>query len=87
MARERSDAPLELVNQTAANGQGEDPLGVAALISTLPGRQREVLFLRYYADLEYQTIADVLEIEVGTVSATLAAAHKALRMRFEEARP
>jgi hypothetical protein len=40
-------------------------------IAALPDRQREVLFLRYYADLDYRTVADVLGIAVGTVSATL----------------
>jgi RNA polymerase sigma factor (sigma-70 family) len=50
----------------------------------LPSRQREALFLRYYADLDYRTVAEVLGIEVGTVSATLNAAHQALRRRLEE---
>jgi ABC-type transporter Mla subunit MlaD len=37
------------------------------------------LFLRYYADLSYTEIADVLDIRTGTVSATLNAAIGALR--------
>jgi len=41
--------------------------------------------LRYYADLDYRGIAEVLEIEVGTVSATLSQAHAALRARLREA--
>jgi DNA-directed RNA polymerase specialized sigma24 family protein len=45
------------------------------------------VFLRYYADLEYRAIAHVLEIEPGTVAATLNAAHRALRERLEEVRP
>jgi RNA polymerase sigma-70 factor, ECF subfamily len=53
-------------------------------IGRLPPRQRLVLFLRYYADLDYRTIASVLEVEVGTVSATLNAAHAALRRMLEE---
>jgi DNA-directed RNA polymerase specialized sigma24 family protein len=32
------------------------------------------VFLRYFADLPYETIAEVLEIEPGTVAATLAQA-------------
>jgi DNA-directed RNA polymerase specialized sigma24 family protein len=40
--------------------------------------------LRYYADLDYRAIADVLGIEVGTVSATLSAAHQSLRKRLQE---
>ena len=42
------------------------------------------MFLRYYADLEYSEIAAALGIQVGTVSATLHAAHAALRAALEE---
>jgi DNA-directed RNA polymerase specialized sigma24 family protein len=42
--------------------------------------------LRHFAGLDYRGIAAALDIEVGTVSATLSAAHQALRrvMREEE---
>jgi RNA polymerase sigma factor (sigma-70 family) len=50
----------------------------------LPERQRLALFLRYYADLDYRSIADVLGVEVGTVSATLSAAHSSLRRALSE---
>ena len=59
---------------------------VAPLISALPERQRHAIFLRYYADLDYRSIARVLGVEVGTVSATLAAAHAAVRRALEEVR-
>jgi RNA polymerase sigma-70 factor, ECF subfamily len=48
-------------------------------VSELPERQRLVLFLRYYADLDYRAIASVVGISVGTVGSTLNAAHAALR--------
>jgi RNA polymerase sigma factor (sigma-70 family) len=48
-------------------------------LARLPERQRLVVFLRYFADLEYREIAEVLDIKVGTVSATLHAAHASLR--------
>ena len=54
-------------------------------LASLPERQRHVLFLRYYADLDYQAIADVLDIQLGTVGATLNKAHSTLRRRLEEA--
>ena len=44
-----------------------------------PERQRLTVFLRYYADLDYRSIAHVLDVEVGTVSATLSSAHSASR--------
>lgn len=79
LGREQSDQ--------AVNGDADgDPLGVRRWIATLPPRQREVVFLRYFADLDYRTIAHVLEIEPGTVSATLSTAHRALRTRLEATR-
>jgi RNA polymerase sigma factor (sigma-70 family) len=50
----------------------------------LPERQRLALFLRYYADLDYRTIADTLGIRPGTVAATLNAAHATLRSTLSE---
>lgn len=55
---------------------------LAPLIAELPQRQRLVVFLRYYADLDYRSIAAILEVEVGTVSATLATAHETLRKKL-----
>jgi RNA polymerase sigma-70 factor, ECF subfamily len=57
---------------------------VLAWVRSLPERQRLAVFLRYWADLDYRAIATVLDIQVGTVSATLSAAHQALRRSFEE---
>jgi DNA-directed RNA polymerase specialized sigma24 family protein len=48
-------------------------------LELLTERQREVLFLHYYADLDYATIADALGISPGTVGATLSTARGALR--------
>ena len=53
-------------------------------LAALPERQRLVVFLRYYADLSYREIAATLEIQVGTVSATLNAAHASLRAALDE---
>lgn len=83
-ARERSLLPLDEAREPSANGKPPDELGLRAWIATLPERQREALFLRYYADLDYRAIAEVLEIEVGTVSATLSAAHNKLRVALRE---
>lgn len=54
-------------------------------IAHLPERQRLVLFLRYFADLPYEAIAETLEISPGTVAATLHSAHRTLRQQLEEA--
>jgi RNA polymerase sigma-70 factor (ECF subfamily) len=57
---------------------------VRSALAELSERQRITLFLRYYADLDYRTIASVLDVTEGTVGATLNAAHVKLRRRFEE---
>jgi RNA polymerase sigma factor (sigma-70 family) len=66
------------------NGHPEEPGRLAAAIALLPERQRLVLFLRYYADLDYRTIADTLGVRPGTVAATLNAAHATLRSALSE---
>lgn len=81
---EGEDDVLALASVPASNGHGGDELGVRRWIAVLPERQRLAVFLRYFADLDYAAIAAVLEIEVGTVSATLSAAHRTLRRQLEE---
>ena len=63
-----------------------DSVGVDlhALVSQLPERQRLTLFLRYYADLDYGTIAEALQISPGTVGATLNQAREGLRQLLNE---
>jgi RNA polymerase sigma-70 factor (ECF subfamily) len=78
--REPSAEPQERP-EAHENGFG-DP--VRALIASLPERQRLALFLRYYADLDYESIAATLGITSGTVGATLNAAHAALRSSLKE---
>jgi RNA polymerase sigma-70 factor, ECF subfamily len=76
------------IEQPAAeglSGNGRPDADLGARLAALPERQRLVVFLRYFADLEYREIASVLEIETGTVSATLHAAHANLRAGYEEA--
>jgi RNA polymerase sigma factor (sigma-70 family) len=50
-----------------------------ALVARLPERQRAALFLRYYADLDYAAIAEVLSIKPGTVGKLLHDARATLR--------
>lgn len=65
----------------------EEPAPVAEAVARLPERQRLALFLRYYADLDYESIATALEVSSGTVGATLNAAHTSLRRLVQEVRP
>ena len=50
----------------------------------LPQRQRDALFLRHYLDFDYRLIAETLDIEIGTVSATLHSARAALGHALQE---
>lgn len=76
----------ELWESVPENGAAPDAR-LRALVLALPERQRLVLFLRYYADLEYAAIAAALDIAEGTVAATLNAARAALRKRMTEVSP
>lgn len=83
--RLRDAASLVPEHAPAANGRPDpDAAAVRAYVAALPERQRLVVFLRYFADLDYARIAEALEIRPGTVAATLNAAHAALRRRLEE---
>jgi len=74
----------ELPDAEAANGYAQPWPELRAAIAALPERQRHILFLRHYADLSYDEIADVLGVARGTVAATLHAAHASLRERVPE---
>lgn len=87
--RDRPPAHLPLPDliQEPPSENGHAPQGdLRAVLAALPDRQRLVLFLRYYADLDYQAIAAVLDIQPGTVGATLNQAHAAVRSSLEEVR-
>ena len=81
--RRRRTSELVLDSECApappTNHLPEQDAAIRAWIAALPERQRIAVFLRYFADLDYRSIAAALDVEVGTVSATLAAAHGALR--------
>jgi len=79
-------AELESTRELASsNGRAEPSPELRAAVAALPERQRQALFLRHYADLDYEQIGDVLGIARGTVSATLHSAHRALRGALEGA--
>ncbi len=59
---------------------------VLGALATLPERQREVLVLRYYADLSEAAIADALGISPGTVKAHASRGLAALRPTLEQVR-
>ena len=57
--------------------EGGDPVLVTA-VRALPRQRRLAIFLRYFADLSYAEIGEVLGVAEGTVAATLSQAQKQL---------
>jgi RNA polymerase sigma-70 factor (ECF subfamily) len=81
----RAAVPLLDSAPATATANGHREAGaVEAIVAALPERQRLALFLRYYADLDYDAIATALGVKPGTVAATLHAAHAALRRQLLE---
>ena len=60
-----------------------DP-ALAAAVGGLPSRQRQIVFLRYFADLTHAQVAEILGISPNTVSAALHQARTALARQLED---
>jgi RNA polymerase sigma-70 factor (ECF subfamily) len=74
--RPGEEVPVEEVDSAFVEPERDAALTEA--VRALPTRRRLVVFLHYFADLSYESIAEALEIEPGTVAATLAQARQAL---------
>ena len=77
-AAERADDDVERRRLAAAIADG---------VARLPEAQRAALVLREYHDLEYVEIAEILEIDLGTVKSRLARGRAALRDHLVAALP
>lgn len=78
--RRRARLSDEQPPEAVANGHGPDWPELRALIAALPDQQRHAVFLRYYADLSQDEIAEVLGVRPGTVGAALTHARNKLRV-------
>lgn len=78
----------EELPEPVTNGHPSDWRELRALIAALPDQERHALFLRYYADLSQDEVAEVLGVRPGTVGAALNHARNKLRaaLRPEVAR-
>jgi RNA polymerase sigma factor (sigma-70 family) len=77
---EPEDVPAD---STASDDSGSV---IREAVRQLPQRQRDALFLRYYLDFDYRAIGEALDVEVGTISATLHAARISLMDALQEVR-
>ena len=88
--RERLDERLKALAPAGreAGAAGEETrvlsLAVAEGLERLPDAQRQVLVLRFYADLTVTGIAEQLGVPEGTVKSRLYGAVRALRARLHE---
>ena len=81
--RRRPALPLDYEFAGAEDkASGLDRHRVRAAVALLPERERLVLFLRYFSDLDYESIGRILGIRPGTVAAALNAARASLRGRL-----
>lgn len=78
---ENLDAPADSSSDTS------DWEHLSRAMSRLPEQHREILRLRYFADLGYRELAESLGIPAGTVMSRLYLARKALQAQLTEDEP
>lgn len=76
--------PTEHVEHDAVHRTTTGP--IAEAVRSLPDRQREVMILRYWAELSEGEIAEALGISAGTVESASSRARTSLAARLEELR-
>ncbi|KQL50924.1 RNA polymerase subunit sigma [Heyndrickxia shackletonii] len=64
--------------------QKEQNQNIAEVVSTLPVKYREVIWLYYYVELSITEIADVLNCSANTVKTRLARGRKLAKLTMEE---
>jgi RNA polymerase sigma factor (sigma-70 family) len=76
-SRGSKELSVDEVPEVAFVDESRDPT-LAAAVRELSPQRRMAVFLRYFADLSYAEIGEVLGIAEGTVSPTLSKAHRQL---------
>ena len=83
---EESDWPAETEGPEEIAEVREDHQAVRQALSVLSPEQRQVVVLRYFADLTVPDVARSMGIREGTVKSRLHRAHQQLRERLQEIR-
>ncbi|HEX2040174.1 MAG TPA: sigma-70 family RNA polymerase sigma factor [Acidimicrobiales bacterium] len=81
--RKRAPAVTPVVEEPA--GDTADRLYLLGALATLPARQRDVLVLRYFADLTDEDIARCLSLAAGTVKSHVHRGLVRMRRRLADA--
>ena len=76
-SRGSRELAVEELPEVAFVDESRDPT-LALAVRGLPPQRRMAIFLRYFADLSYAEIGEVLGVAEGTVAATLSQAHRQL---------
>ncbi len=78
-------AVADLPEPTCTGSERRDELRavVAAAVSSLPDREREVVVLRHFQEQTFREIAEILETPVATVKSRTLTALQRLRAEFE----
>ena len=85
--RTRSDLPLEdayLAGSHSEEASTIERLGIAAVVSRLDDRDRELIALRYGADLSSREIGDLLGMSAAAVDVALHRTRERLRRELEQ---
>jgi RNA polymerase sigma-70 factor (sigma-E family) len=85
--RERTERTAVARSHVARGDAGADVADqetVRHALRILPDRQRVAVVLRFYEDLSYEQIAEVLRCRIGTVGSLLTRAMETLRSEMED---
>jgi len=81
---EMNEAGFEPAETGSAYAKFEEKDVIWKAMKSLHGKHSLVVILRYFHELPYEEIAQILDIPVGTVKSRLNTAIKTLRRAFEE---
>ena len=76
--------PVVVESAHAVVARAEISRRIAALVESLPVEQKQVVLLRYYSQLKFRQIAELLGCPLGTVLSRMHAALQRLRTMLDE---
>ena len=83
---EEEDLPLEMCPRQTLVDE-EDKQQLAALVARLPARQRELLKLKFEADLTYKEMAEVMKMSISNIGVQLHETIRTLRKLLNTDQP
>jgi len=83
---EEEDLPLEMCPRQTLVDE-EDKQQLAALVARLPARQRELLKLKFEADLTYKEMAEVMKMSISNIGVQLHETIRTLRKLWNTDQP